>query len=95
MDRKDCYQKILDKWGSETQSDMCIEEMAELTKALCKLKRVNISGYDKQPILENIKEEIADVLNMAEQLELVFGHDEIEKIRDEKLLRTMKRLADR
>lgn len=95
MDRKECYQKFLDAWGNEAQCNMCIEEMAELTKELCKLKRVSISKYKTEEVINNIREELADVLNMADQLKLIFGDEEIEKIRDEKLLRTLKRLEDR
>lgn len=95
MDRKECYKKFLDAWGEEAQCNMCIEEMAELTKELCKLKRVSISKYKTEEVVQNIKEELADVLNMTEQLKLMFGEDEVEKIRDEKILRTLKRLEDR
>ena len=36
---KNSYKKFLDGWGYDAQSLMCIEEMSELTKALCKYKR--------------------------------------------------------
>ena len=33
------YKQFLDAWGYQAQSIMCIEEMSELTKELCKLDR--------------------------------------------------------
>ena len=88
---KRAYQKFIDTWGVEMQSVMAIEEMSELTKALCKHKRsLEILG-DKEKALNNLKEEIADVLNVTEQLELIYGTDEIEKIRKEKIERTLKK----
>lgn len=95
MDRKECYRKFLDAWGDKAQINMCIEEMAELTKELCKLKRVAVSKYKTEEVIKNIQEELADVLNMVDQLKLIFGEDEVERIRDEKIERTLKRLQDR
>ncbi len=81
------YQIFLDQWGFNAQAMMCIEEMSELTKALCKYMRF---GNENSPeeVKENIKEEIADVLNTVEQMQLIFGEKEIEKIRQEKIERT-------
>ena len=86
---KSAYQKFIDTWGIEMQSVMAIEEMSELTKAICKYKRTLEIIGDKEKALYNIKEEIADVLNMAEELELVYGTNEIENIRKEKIERTL------
>ena len=72
---------------------MCIEEMSVLTKELCKNRRIE-KGFivdaekKKQENLEHVREEIADVLNMVEQMEYIFGVDEIEKIREQKMKRT-------
>ena len=80
------YDKVLGKWGVESQNMLCIEEMSELIKELCKIKRYK--GTDKEvEILSNIKEEIADVLNMIEQLERYYGEEEIECIRKNKIER--------
>ena len=58
----------LARWGEDAQIRMCIEEMSELTKELCKYDRT--VGTDKeQQTIAAIKEEIADVLNMVEQLQ--------------------------
>ena len=81
------YQIFLDQWGFDAQAMMCIEEMSELTKALCKYMRFNKENAPNE-VKENIKEEIADVLNTVEQMQLIFGEEEIEKIRQEKIERT-------
>lgn len=84
------YKNFIDTWGIDSQLFMCIEEMSELTKELCKYKR-NSNGEVSKEVIENIKEEIADVLNTAEQLEYFFGEEEIEKIRQQKIDRTIKK----
>ena len=85
------YKLFLKTWGKNAQINMCIEEMSELTKALCKYFRKKDTMLTPDEIY-NIKEEIADVLNMAEQMREIFGYEEIEKIRDEKMERTILRL---
>ena len=83
------YKRILEECGYETQASMCIEEMSELTKALCKLKRY---GGEKQKT--DVIEEIADVLNMVEQLKYFFGCDDVEAVRAQKIGRFLKRLDE-
>jgi NTP pyrophosphatase (non-canonical NTP hydrolase) len=61
--------------------------MSELIKELCKYDRT--FGTDKHDqTIKAIKEEIADVLNMVEQLEYLFGEEDIESIRDKKIARS-------
>lgn len=55
------YRQAVVKWGETAQLDMVIEEMAELTKEICKYKR---GGQNFQEIAE----EHADVLIMLAQL---------------------------
>lgn len=96
MKYKQEFQTMLDTWGEESQLDMCIEEMAELTKALCKYKRLRKNQEtDAEKIkknLENVQEEIADVLNCASQMANLFGEEEINRICSEKIARTMKKM---
>ena len=89
---KQYYDRFLDVWGEESQIVVAIEEMSELTKELCKYKRNEILNKDNKEIVKNIKEEIADVLNMVEQLENMFGVEEIEKIRQFKFKRAIERM---
>ena len=88
MTRVEKYGLILGALGAERQIDICIEECAELIKALCKYKR---KGAGDKETIENLRDEIADVLNMANQMEYIFGVDEIEKIVDAKLDRAISR----
>ncbi len=99
-DFREGYKKFLDAWGQESQERMAIEEMSELTKELCKkirLMRDDFAEMNDERLKETIshcKEEIADVLNMTEQLEIYFGEEEIEKIREEKMQRTLNLLNE-
>lgn len=80
------YKKIYDKWGLVSQERICIEEMSELTKELC--KRMRYENTDKESeIKKNIIEELADVINCVEQLIYIYGEDEVERVRKAKLNR--------
>ena len=90
----DKYKLFIDKWGLDSQINICIEEMSELTKELCKYNRYFNDKEKLKEIIENIKSEIADVVNTAEQLQYYFGAEEIEKIRQEKINRAIKKLEE-
>lgn len=78
-ERNKLYKRIWDKFGTDIQLIIAIEEMSELTKELSKI----IRGYDRRT---NVIEEIADVRIMIEQLEGIFNcHDEVYKQMDSKL----------
>lgn len=72
------YQEAVKLWGFDSQVQMMIEEMAELTTALCHVLRAKGS-------IENVVEEIADVEIMLEQMKVIFPS--IERIKKEKLKR--------
>ena len=93
MERTDAYKKFLEGWGYDAQALMTIEEMSELTKALCKYNRYKNTNDPK--LKTDVIEEIADVLNMAEQMAFFFGKEEVEKIRDQKIERSLKRLENK
>lgn len=80
-------------YGQDAQMDMAVEEMAELTKALCKVKRA-APGCETTAAVSNVFEEIADVQIMIDQLRIIFGGSTID-IEDEKLRRLEKRLDSR
>lgn len=69
-------EQAVDKFGAEPQVMMAIEEMSELTKALCKWKR-----YGTDDTVKSIREEMADVSIMLNQLALIFGDYNEEEIR--------------
>lgn len=58
-------ERAIKKYGTDSQLNVAIEELSELTKEICKHKR-NSSNR------ERIIEEIADVEIMLEQLKLIF-----------------------
>ena len=62
----------VETWGMEAQQRMMIEEMSELTKAVCKLARAKI-GAEAELAVENIREEMADVQIMLDQMKVMFG----------------------
>lgn len=59
-------------YGEPAQMDMAVEEMAELTKAICKVKRASCAA-EAAAALENAVEEMADVQIMLDQLRIIFG----------------------
>lgn len=90
------YKQCIEEWGFDAQMYMCIEEMSELTKEFCKYRRLNNSeeypelSEKKKENIAHIQEEIADVLNTVEQMAMVFGEQEINKVRDFKVERCRK-----
>lgn len=86
-ERKPVYEEALRKWGSDAQTMMAVEEMSELTKELCKLRR---GGRD----LDALADEVADVTIMMEQLRLIYGiNDQVCEHMDRKIQRLQERLG--
>ena len=73
--------------------DMAVEEMAELTKALCKIKRAQ-AGCEVTAAIGNVVEEMADVQIMLDQLRIIF-HRSTEEVEEAKLERLKNRLDGR
>ena len=87
---KRIYDEFLERYDEEHEIILCIEEMSELTKELSKYLRYK--GTDKEKLIkENIKEEIADVINTVGQMQNIFGIEEIDDIRDKKLNNAIKK----
>ena len=77
---KVCTQ-ALSHFGKQSQIMVCIEEMSELQKELCKHFRGRHNFYD-------VAEEIADVQIMLEQMMILFNcRDAVEQWKQVKLLR--------
>lgn len=90
---------MLTKFGQDSQIDVCIEEMSELTKALIKERRTRLYNREKTfaaASKEDIKEELADVLFMIEYLKKIFGFtdEELNHIVEKKAERTKSRYID-
>lgn len=84
--------QAIETYGVQAQCDVAIEEMAELTKAIVKIRRV-ADDYEKtQAALENLLEEIADVDIMIEQMKIMWGPKPVEEYRRKKLERLDRRL---
>ena len=84
---QDVFRNAVQTWGKEAQTDMMIEEMAELTKEILNERR----GRD-----HNIAEEMADVKIMLEQMEIIFQNaGEVEQKFWEKVARLDRRLQER
>jgi len=89
------FDKMKEVWGEDAQVLVAIEELGELVQALVKYLRLkqNKSGVrdaDMKKIIAHIQEESADVLNCVKQMAQMFGMAEVQKIRGEKVERTMK-----
>lgn len=84
---QDVFRNAIQTWGKEAQTDMMIEEMAELTKEILNERR----GRD-----HNIAEEMADVKIMLAQMEIIFQNaGEVEQKFREKVARLDRRLQER
>ncbi len=59
-------------WGRNAQSLMMIEEMSELTKVICKFYRAG-DDMSAGEAVESIREEMADVQIMLDQMRIMFG----------------------
>jgi NTP pyrophosphatase (non-canonical NTP hydrolase) len=86
VDEHELFKQAVDKWGRLSQIDMMIEECAELTKALCKLRRKHHPS-DTAALVNDICEEIADVQIVAGQMRIVFGAEEVDDWYKEKVAR--------
>lgn len=84
-ERRALLDRAITAYGAPAQMDM-----AELTKALCKVKRVSCAAEAKA-VLENVVEEMADVQIMLDQLRIIFGRSTAEA-EEHKLERLKKRL---
>lgn len=84
MELREKLQIIINKFGPNNQQTQAIQEMAELTQALT--KNLTCKGN-----YSNIKEEIADVVVMIMQLQMIFNinDEELEKLVEAKVDRTL------
>ena len=91
--RPEVLQQAIQTYGSLTQTDMVLEEMSELTKAILKLRRA-CDGESYQQAKANVYEEMADVIIMLTQLLMMMGgREDVQKAVDEKVKRLASRLA--
>lgn len=86
--------RAIETYGVQAQCDVAIEEMAELTKAIMKIRRVADDYGKTTGALDNLLEEIADVDIMIDQMKIMWGPREVEEYRRQKLERLERRLTD-
>lgn len=86
VEEKACCLRIVDHYGVEPQEGMMIEECSELITAL----RHKARG---RATVDEIIEELADVIIMAQQLAIVYGQSKVESKITEKLQRQIERIG--
>ena len=69
MDKRDILHEVIEQNGKERQLYICIEELSELAKELCK----DLRGIGVQ---EHIDEEMADVAIIMEQLKIIYDNED-------------------
>lgn len=103
LDKKyylETFDMFRSSWGEESEFRLCIEEMSELTKELCKIMRYSRSEKSQEndeklkQIKSNIIEETADVLICTSQIMHMVGEDEVRKVMDYKIQRGRKIVED-
>lgn len=93
MTSKETMHKAINTYGVENQIIKTVEELSELSQALCKFLSKPYTESDRT-ILDNIYEEIADVDIMLEQCKMIFyeSEDKINDYKKEKIKRLERRL---
>lgn len=97
-DTKNIYWSAIKTFGYDLQIAVAIEEMAELTKELCKAQRVTFAGRGGlgDGLIDNydeIAEEIADVQIVLDEMMWAFGvAAEVQYARKQKLARLEMRI---
>lgn len=71
MTPKETMQLAIDSYGRVNQVIKTVEELSELSQALCKILTSKFTD-DNSEIFENIFEEMADVEIMLEQCKMMF-----------------------
>lgn len=102
MTSKEIMYKAINTYGVENQMIKTVEELSELSQALCKsLIRLNytkekISLEDDLKSVDNIFEEMADVEIMLEQCKIMFQCDkEVNKWKQKKIERLERRINEK
>ena len=92
--------RIADYFGEAVQMQQLVEEMSELTKAICKYARLNGQGQPvadsvtEETVEANLVEEMADVKLVLEQV--IYLHrckEEVENVIAEKIVKVNERIS--
>src|ERR1035437_9229968 len=88
------YEEAISKWGKGPQTEMIIEECSELITELSKLIKA-IQKDKRKPTDEttdHLHEEIADVIIMIEQAQIIRSEEKINNYKSQKIERLKMRL---
>lgn len=95
IDKEKIYKECIAFWGDRSQLRQAQEECAELILAISHFIR-HIDRPNKEwnhdGSVDNLIEETADVLNMAEQVRYIVGPEAVDRVREEKLERVAEKL---
>nr|DAV89941.1 MAG TPA: nucleoside triphosphate pyrophosphohydrolase [Caudoviricetes sp.] len=93
MTSKEIMQLAIGSYGRVNQVIKTVEELSELSQALCKILTSKFTD-DNTEIFENIFEEMADVEIMLEQCKMIFykSEDKINDYKKKKIERLERRL---
>ena len=95
MTAKEIMQLAIDSYGRVNQVIKTVEELSELSQALCKILTSKFTD-DNTEIFENIFEEIADVEIMLEQCKMMFQCDkEVSAWKNKKIERLERRINEK
>ena len=95
MTSKETMYKAINTYGVENQLIKTVEELSELSQALCKILTSKFTD-DNSEIFENIFEEMADVEIMLEQCKIMFQCDkEVNKWKQKKIERLERRINEK
>ena len=83
MTRAEIMKAAVDIFGEAEQINMLYEEMGELAQAVNKWRR----GGKKKEEMNQVREEIADVQIMLDQMRMIFGPTAIEAVSYTHLMR--------
>lgn len=93
MTSKEIMQLAIDSYGRVNQVIKTVEELSELSQALCKILTSKFTD-DNSEIFENIYEEMADVEIILEQCKMIFykSEDKTNDYKNKKIKRLERRL---
>ena len=77
------YEQAVKTYGAESQVRKAVEELTELSVAL-------LHSLDGRGDTENIREEMADVEIMIEQMHVIFGYGDYRQVKERRLAERLK-----
>ena len=77
------FEQAVKTYGAESQVRKAVEVLTELSVAL-------LHSLDGRGDTENIREEMADVEIMLEQLHIIFGHGDYRLVKEARLAERLK-----